>query len=1179
MRITEIVIDGFKSYAVRTVISGWDESFNSITGLNGSGKSNILDAICFVLGITNMSTVRAQNLQDLIYKRGQAGVTKASVTIVFDNRDTSKSPIGFEEYANISVTRQIVLGGTSKYLINGHRAQQQTVQNLFQSVQLNINNPNFLIMQGRITKVLNMKAVEILSMIEEAAGTRMFEDRREKAIKTMSKKELKLREIEELLKEEIEPKLEKLRSEKRAFLDFQQTQNDLERLTRLVVAHDYVRAGERLRVAGEECDSKRDTVQALEENATKLKSEIAHLEEDVKRVRSARDKELRKGGKFQGLEDEVKNHSHELVRLTTVFDLKNSSMEEEKEKRKAMQKSVSELEKALKEKRKIYDKLQAKYDSAKAELDAQNVEVEQKEELLQTLQTGVASKEGQESGYQGQLQDARNRASNASTEQEQAKLKIAHLEKRIKEEEPRAKKAKEQNQGLLKDLEGLKAQAKKLESELTRLGFEPGKEEQIYQEQSQLQRDIRDLRQRADGLRRKVANVDFNYTDPHPNFDRSKVKGLVAQLFTLNKDQVPAATALEICAGGRLYNVVVDSAETGTQLLQKGKLRKRVTIIPLNKIAAFKASVEKIGAAQNLAPGKVDLALSLIGYDEDVLAAMNYVFGNTLICNDADTAKKVTFDPSVRMKSVTLEGDVYDPSGTLSGGSAPNSSGVLVTLQKLNEITKELRSKERQLATLEENMNKERKKLDAVRSIKQDLDLKTHEIKLTEEQINSNSSSSIIQAVEEMKVNIEQLKNDIANAKTRQAEASKDIKRIEKDMSEFSNNKDSKLEELQNSLNALKKGLTKNSASVKELQKELQSTRLDSEQAGSDLSAAEEQLAESENTLKAQAEEIDSLQREQTRLKDAHDIAQAHLEDERAKLTGFDEELAELDATIKSKSSQITEEGLEMQKLGHQLEKLQKDQHGASQAVAHMEQEHEWIADEKEQFGRANTPYHFQSQNIAECKSTLRNLTERSQGMKKKINPKVMNMIDSVEKKEAALKNMMRTVIRDKSKIEETILNLNEYKKEALHKTWVKVNGDFGKIFEELLPGSFAKLDPPEGKDITDGLEVKVSLGKVWKQSLTELSGGQRSLVALSLIMALLQFKPAPMYILDEVDAALDLSHTQNIGRLIKTRFKGSQFIVVSLKDGMFQNANRIFRTRFSEGTSIVQSLTAADLK
>lgn len=1179
MRIVEIIIDGFKSYAVRTVISGWDESFNAITGLNGSGKSNILDAICFVLGITNMSTVRAQNLQDLIYKRGQAGVTKASVTIVFDNRDKSKSPIGFEEYATISVTRQIVLGGTSKYLINGHRAQQQTVQNLFQSVQLNINNPNFLIMQGRITKVLNMKPVEILAMIEEAAGTRMFEDRKEKAQKTMAKKEMKVREIEALLKEEIEPKLDKLRSEKRAFLDYQQTQSDLERLTRLVVAHDYLKSKERLQLAGEEYEAKKAKIQELEDHVNKLRGEIAHLEEDVKRVKAAREKELRKGGRFQALEEQVKAHSHELVRLATVIDLKNSSMAEEKEKRKAVQKTVAELQKQLQEKKKVYDKLQAQYDAAKAELDAQTAEVEQKEELLQTLQTGIASKEGQESGYQAQLQDARNRASAAATEQEQAKLKIAHLEKRVKEEEPRAKKAREQNAGLLKDLEGLKAQARKLEAELGKLGFEPGKEEQMHQEESNLQKSIRELREEADAMKRKVANIDFNYTDPHPNFDRSKVKGLVAQLFTLDKDKLQAATALEVCAGGRLYNVVVDTAETGTQLLQHGKLRKRVTIIPLNKIAAFKASAEKIGAAQKLAPGKVDLALSLIGYDEEVSAAMEYVFGNTLICADAETAKRVTFDPSVRMKSVTLEGDVYDPSGTLSGGSSPNSSGVLVILQKLNEITKELKSKEHQLATLQETMRREKKRLDAARAIKQELDLKLHEIKLTEEQINSNSSSSIIHAVEEMKANIETLKKEISDAKARQAEATKDIKRIEKDINEFNNNKDSKLAELQTSLDSLKKSLGKNSASVKTLQKELQASRLDSEQVGSDLSAAEEQLAEADATLKAQMEEAESLKREQARIKDAHDIAQAQLEEERAKLTGFDDELRDLEEAIRSKNARITEEGLEMQKLGHLLEKLHKDQQTASQAVANMEKEYEWIADEKDNFGRPNTPYDFKGQNIAECKATLRNLTERFQGMKKKINPKVMNMIDSVEKKEASLKNMMRTVIKDKRKIEETIVNLNKYKKEALHKTWTKVNNDFGQIFAELLPGSFAKLDPPEGKDITEGLEVKVSLGKVWKQSLAELSGGQRSLIALSLIMALLQFKPAPMYILDEVDAALDLSHTQNIGRLIKTRFKGSQFIVVSLKDGMFQNANRIFRTRFSEGTSVVQALTPADMK
>lgn len=670
-------------------------------------------------------------------------MTKASVTIVFDNRDKKKSPIGFEEYGQISVTRQIVLGGTSKYLINGHRAQQQTVQNLFQSVQLNINNPNFLIMQGRITKVLNMKPVEILAMIEEAAGTRMFEDRRDKAFKTMGKKEMKVQEITELLKDEIEPKLEKLRTEKRAFLDFQQTQSDLERLTRLVVAHDYLKNKEKLKQSASDLEAKKQHATDLENSAKRLKTEISHLEEDMKKVKTAREKELRKGGKFQVLEEEVKTHSHEVVRLTTVFDLKRASITEEEERRKGFQSSVKELEAQVREKSRLYGGLQAQYDAAKADLDKQTAEIEIKEELLQTLQTGVASKEGQESGYQGQLQDARNRVSSATTVQEQAKLKISHMEKRIKEDEPRAKKAKEQNSGLLKDLETLKSQAKKLEAELNKLGFEPGKEEKMYEDEAFLQKQIRTLREQADSMKRKVANIDFSYSDPSPGFNRSKVMGLVAQLFTLNKDKVRTGTALEICAGGRLYNVVVDSADTGTQLLQNGRLKKRVTIIPLNKIAASKASADKIGAAQKLAPGKVDLALSLVGYEDEVAAAMEYVFGSTLVCEDAETAKKVTFDPAVRLKSVTLEGDVYDPSGTLSGGSSPNSSGVLVTLGKLNQLTKELNTFELELSELQSSMASEKKKMDSARKAKQELDLKSHEIKLTEEQIGGNSSSSV----------------------------------------------------------------------------------------------------------------------------------------------------------------------------------------------------------------------------------------------------------------------------------------------------------------------------------------------------------------------------------------------------------------------------------------------------
>lgn len=187
-----------------------------------------------------------------------------------------------------------------------------------------------------------------------------------------------------------------------------------------------------------------------------------------------------------------------------------------------------------------------------------------------------------------------------------------------------------------------------------------------------------------------------------------------------------------------------------------------------------------------------------------------------------------------------------------------------------------------------------------------------------------------------------------------------------------------------------------------------------------------------------------------------------------------------------------------------------------------------------------------------------------------------MNMLDRVEKEEQSLKKKLAIVLNDKTKIEETIVKLDVKKREALQNTWEKVNKDFGVIFGDLLPGNTAKLDVPEGQDITEGLEIRVNLGGVWKQSLTELSGGQRSLVALSLILSLLSYKPAPLYILDEIDAALDLSHTQNIGQLLKTRFHGAQFIVVSLKEGMFTNANVLFRTKFRDGTSVVERFAAA---
>lgn len=273
--------------------------------------------------------MRAQNQQDLIYKRGQAGITKASVTIVFDNSDIATSPVGFEGTPQITVTRQIAIPNISKYLLNGHKALQQNIQTLFQSVQLNINNPNFLIMQGRITKVLNMRPQEILGMVEEAAGTRMFEERKDKAKKVMTKKERDIKKIESLVKEEIDPKLQTLKQEKQAFLEWQKTVSELERIERVLRAWDWTE--HRQRVIKKEAEIKDNEAAQKQANKTmeRTKKEIDMAGTQKEQLQKEREKELEKGGKFKQLQEEVAELEKVLVKVSTQIDLKKSTIEDE----------------------------------------------------------------------------------------------------------------------------------------------------------------------------------------------------------------------------------------------------------------------------------------------------------------------------------------------------------------------------------------------------------------------------------------------------------------------------------------------------------------------------------------------------------------------------------------------------------------------------------------------------------------------------------------------------------------------------------------------------------------------------------------------------------------------------------------------------------------------------------
>ncbi|KAI7861921.1 RecF/RecN/SMC [Spinellus fusiger] len=1179
MYLEELIIEGFKSYVSRTHITGWDSEFNAITGLNGSGKSNVLDAICFVLGITNLSQVRASNLQDLIYKRGQAGVTKASVTIVLNNENKDTSPVGFDAYRQITVTRQVLMGGRTKYIMNGHNTQQQTVQNLFQSVSLNINNPHFLIMQGRITKVLNMKPQEILSMVEEAAGTRMFEDRKNKAFQTMAKKERTVEEINKLILEEITPRLERLRAEKRVYLDFQKTESEMERLNRMVVAHEYSRYDERLNQSGADNTARQLHINGLKETIQALKAEMKAIEIERNAVTEKQKQNSANGSKLRELEVLIKQYSTQLVRYRIKVELQENSIADEQKKMSNLTSSKGKMERTLSEKKESHAKIRQEFEDYQKDHDEKKKEMQRISELIQTLTTGISAEEGHENGYMEQLQHCKNADREASTAEDTARLRITHLNKELAEKEPQAVNAQRQNYGLIEEIAFNKKQVAHFEKELSTLNWNPEQGDRLNTQRAQAEAILRSYREQKDDLSRQLSRLDFVYSNPTPDFDRSKVKGLVVDLISLDKEKFDAATALEICAKGRLYNVIVEDEVVGAQLLDKGRLQHRCTLIPLNRIQGSVASAEQIARAKKLAPGKVDLALSLIRYEKDVEAAMEWIFGNTLICKDAETAELVTFDKDVNMKSITLDGDVYDPFGTLTGGSKPSSSGILIKVQEMKGVSESLRQQEEVYDKLKKEWVECQESMDQYKQCKQRLDLQAHEVLLLEDRLSKSMHAQLLEQVKEIKQQIENYKASVVEAQKDRAKAVADYKRIEKEMNEFNDNKDSKLSEMTKNVEHTKLQLSHKSQKLQDMQRAVQTLQLEIDQLETDIGACEQNIVESCATIHLYKQTAELLRQDLEQSQSLNDQTQVRIEQETEALNAHNTEIQEFDALHKCKSSQVVEYGLEVQKITHEMERHQKEQQSAQQMVNDLENQYEWIVDQKQLFGQPNTPYDYKNISMSDTKRTLAQLATKYDTMRKKINVRVMSMIDNDEKKETALNQRLATVQRDKHKIEDTVKTVEQHKKETLERTWQKVNKDFSDIFADLLPGNTCKLQAPQGKDISDGLEVKVCIGGVWKQSLSELSGGQKSLVALSLILSLLQYKPAPMYILDEVDAALDLSHTQNIGQLLKTRFKGSQFIVVSLKEGMFNNANVIFKTHFKDGTSVVERITGESIK
>ncbi|KAL7107353.1 hypothetical protein ACP275_06G048700 [Erythranthe tilingii] len=1022
-------------------------------------------------------------------------------------------------------------------------------------------------MQGRITKVLNMKPPEILSMLEEAAGTRMYETKKEAALKTLEKKQSKVDEIDNLLDHEILPALEKLRKERTQYMQWANGNAELDRLKRFCIAYEYVQA-EKIRDNAVHCVQEiRNKIVDIDASVGKMHEETQKMEKKVSELTA--EKEASMGGELKLLSDRVDVMSRDLVKETSVLKNQEDNLLTEKENATKIERSLEESKLAAEEMATAVKTAEYGAADLKKNVEELSKSLDEHEREYQGVVAGKGSG-NEEKCLEDQLADAKIAVGRAETELKQLETKVGHCEKELDDKKTQLLSTREKAAAIENELNVKRKDVEKVKSALGSLPYEDNLMESLQTDRTTELEMVQKFKEEARIISSQLANVEFNYSDPEKNFDRSRVKGVVAKLIKVKDSS--AVVALEVAAGGKLFNVVVDTENTGKQLLQKGGLRRRVTIIPLNKIQTYPVSQRVQSAAVKLVgKGNADVALSLVGYEQELQSAMEYVFGSTFVCKTIDAAREVAFNRETGTPSVTLEGDIFNPSGLLTGGSRKGGGDLLRQLHALSEAENKLSIHQKRLLEIDAKINELLPLQQKFKDLKTQLELKSHDLSLMENRAKQNEHHKLSELVKRIEEELGEATSAIKQKKLLYEECVAKVSSLEQSIHNHAGSRESRLKDLEKKIKAIKSQMQAASKNLKGHESERERLIMEKEAAQKEHISLESQLAGLKKQINDLTSEVDSQIIKVNSVKKDHEEVQSELNKARLKLKERDSEITSIIKEQQGIQHKISEANLERKRMENEVKRMEMDQKDCSLKVDKLIEKHAWVASEKQLFGRVGSDYDFESRDPHKAREDFEKLQADQSGLEKRVNKKVTAMFEKAEDEYNDLISKKNIIENDKSKIKLVIEELDEKKKETLKVTWTKVNKDFGSIFSTLLPGTMAKLEPPEGGSFLDGLEVRVAFGSVWKQSLSELSGGQRSLLALSLILALLLFKPAPLYILDEVDAALDLSHTQNIGRMIKTHFPHSQFIVVSLKEGMFNNANVLFRTKFVDGVSTVQ--------
>ncbi len=1182
MYLKRLELQGFKSFADKTVLE-FMPGITAVIGPNGSGKSNISDSIRWVLGEQSMKSLRGTKSLDIIFagtqNRKSLGFAEAS--LVFDNTDGAL-PI---EYTEVTVTRKIYRSGETGYYINKVPCRLKDVLELFMDTGIGKDGYS-IIGQGKIDEILSNKSEDRRHIFEEAAGIVKFRTRKAESEKKLEHTKLNLLRINDILAE-IEANIEplKVQSEKaKKYLSLREELKSIEIGLFLYNIEKYKTSLEEI-VKDEEiyttqCGEEEEKLEKIKQLKEALKEEVDRITNQIEEMSNI------------GFESQK-----EIEMLNSDINVANTRINNNEENRQRYEKEIEELEIRKKELEDEIKQKEEKRDNLKQNREKYEKELAEKEKALEEITKKLSSKELEIEGYKKQVEENTDKKYELQSQSHEQDINVENDEKRQRQ-------IKSEISNYISELDSTRLQKEDISK-----GFY-----EIDSKRNNILKSLEEInvRKQSSDQKIKAYNTQINQLENEMRIKESRLRflvetekekeGYVKSVKSLLKDcenvkelgkgmhgvlaniiDVPEQyqTAIEMSLGMSLQNIVTDTEQDAKRLVEH--LRKnnlgRASFLPIASVRGKK--LDKIKGKEN---GVIGIASDLIKFDKKYEQIIISLLGRTVIVDNMDNAIKVAKQNGYTFRIMTLDGDMINPSGAITGGSvAKKTVNILGRGKEIEKLPKEIKDIKQKIEKIKQEKQEFENSIENTIEMATSLEKELQEIDITYA-TEKQKVMAIDENIEKLEKRLQKLKDEGQQLEEQKEEAKNTKQEIEK-----------KIEELSSQNEELTKVITEFTELNKDNQKYVDDLNFDI----TNLKISVSSFDESEASIEEMKERI-NMDIENT----LKSIENKKLQIEQIKSDNFN-----LQETIKETKQKIENIKEEVKNSGSKIEELKNDRQDKNKKLSDQENEitekFKVIEDLKSQIVKIDvkkTKLEEDIQSIInkmweEYELTPNNITEEYKKpenvamTQKKVNnlrSDIRNLgsinIDSIEEykntkerydfmceQRVDLENTM-------AKLRKMIQEMTTTMKQQFKEQFELINKNFAEVFKELFGGGNASLKLEDEENILDcGIEITVQPPGKKLQNMMLLSGGEKAFTAIALLFAILKINPAPFCVLDEIEAALDDVNVYRFAEYLKKFSKDTQFLVITHRKGTMEAADTVYGVTMEEsGISKLLSMKLA---